>query len=56
MYTEIEAARYLIMKSACDKDEGKNYDRSSAMAKLYASKVARNKLLKRFKYMVVMAL
>lgn len=40
MYTEIEAARYLVMKSAWDKDQGNNYDRSSAMAKLYASKVA----------------
>ncbi len=40
MYTEIEAARYLVMKSACDKDNGNSYDRSSAMAKLYASKVA----------------
>ena len=40
MYTEIEAARHLVIKSAWDKDQGKNYDRSSAMAKLYASKVA----------------
>ena len=40
MYTEIEAARYLVMKSARDKDEQKSYDQSSAMAKLYASKVA----------------
>jgi alkylation response protein AidB-like acyl-CoA dehydrogenase len=40
MYTEIEAARMLVMKSAWDKDQGNNYDRSSAMAKLYASKVA----------------
>ncbi|GGD29037.1 acyl-CoA dehydrogenase [Hyunsoonleella pacifica] len=40
MYTEIEAARLLVMKAAADKDEGKNYDKSSAMAKLYASKVA----------------
>ncbi len=40
MYTEIEAARMLVMKSAWDKDHGNNYDRSSAMAKLYASKVA----------------
>ena len=40
MYTEIEAARLLVMKSAWDKDQGKNYDKSSAMAKLYASKVA----------------
>jgi alkylation response protein AidB-like acyl-CoA dehydrogenase len=40
MATEIEAARYLVMKAAWDKDEGNNYDMSSAMAKLYASKVA----------------
>ncbi|WP_445732572.1 acyl-CoA dehydrogenase [Mariniflexile sp.] len=40
MYTEIEAARYLVMKAAWDKDQGNNYDVSSAVAKLYASKVA----------------
>ncbi|CAM1373771.1 acyl-CoA dehydrogenase [Tenacibaculum xiamenense] len=40
MYTEITAARHLVMKSACDKDAGANYDQSGAMAKLYASKVA----------------
>ena len=40
MYTEIEAARMLVMKSAWDKDQGNNYDMSSAVAKLYASKVA----------------
>jgi len=40
MYTEIEAARMLVMKAAWEKDQGKNYDMSSAMAKLYASKVA----------------
>ncbi|SDR65568.1 Acyl-CoA dehydrogenase [Formosa sp. Hel1_31_208] len=40
MYTEIEAARMLVMKAAWDKDHGNNYDMSSAMAKLYASKVA----------------
>lgn len=40
MYTEIEAARLLVMKAAVDKDTGNNYDKSSAMAKLYASKVA----------------
>ena len=40
MYTEITAARHLVMKSAWDKDTGANYDQSSAMAKLYASKVA----------------
>ncbi len=40
MYTEIEAARLLVMKAAFEKDENKNYDMTSAMAKLYASKVA----------------
>jgi len=40
MYTEIAAARHLVMEAACDKDAGRNYDRSGAMAKLYASKVA----------------
>ena len=40
MFTEITAARHLVMKAAWDKDEGINYDMSSAMAKLYASKVA----------------
>ena len=40
MATEIEAARLLVMKAAWDKDQGNNYDFSSAMAKLYASKVA----------------
>ncbi|HBI39573.1 MAG TPA: acyl-CoA dehydrogenase [Tenacibaculum sp.] len=40
MYTEITAARHLVMKAAFDKDEGDNYDQSGAMAKLYASKVA----------------
>lgn len=40
MATEIEAARMLVMKAAWDKDQGNNYDFSSAMAKLYASKVA----------------
>lgn len=40
MYTEIQAARMLVMKAAWDKDQGNNYDMSGAMAKLYASKVA----------------
>ncbi len=40
MYTEIEAARHLVMKAAWDKDQGNNFDMSGAMAKLYASKVA----------------
>ena len=40
MYTDITAARHLVMKAAWDKDEGKDYDISGAMAKLYASRVA----------------
>lgn len=40
MYTEITAARHLVMEAACKKDNGDNYDMASAMAKLYASKVA----------------
>lgn len=40
MATDIEAAKLLVYKSAMDKDMGRNYDQSSAMAKLYASKVA----------------
>ena len=40
MYTEIEAARSLVMRAAWEKDQGINYDRSGAVAKLYASKVA----------------
>jgi alkylation response protein AidB-like acyl-CoA dehydrogenase len=40
MATDIEAAKMLVYKSAVDKDMGRNYDQSSAMAKLYASKVA----------------
>lgn len=40
MYVDIEAARHLVMKSAWDKDQGNNYDVSSAVAKLHASKTA----------------
>lgn len=40
MHTQIEAARYLVYKAAVDKDQGRDYDVSSAMAKLYASQVA----------------
>jgi len=40
MYTEISAARHLVMKAAWDKDQGNDYDVSSAVAKLYASQVA----------------
>jgi alkylation response protein AidB-like acyl-CoA dehydrogenase len=40
MHTNIAAARHLVMQSAWDKDQGRNYDMSGAMAKLYASKTA----------------
>ncbi len=40
MHTSIEAARLLVYKAACDKDQGNNYDMSSAIAKVYASQVA----------------
>ncbi|MEZ2415243.1 acyl-CoA dehydrogenase [Muriicola sp. E247] len=40
MHTQIEAARFLVYKAACDKDRRENYDLSGAMAKLYASQVA----------------
>ncbi len=40
MATQIEAARLLCYKAAKLKDEGKEYAMASAMAKLYASKVA----------------
>jgi alkylation response protein AidB-like acyl-CoA dehydrogenase len=40
MATDIEAARHMVMKAAWEKDQGINYDTSSAMAKLYASRIA----------------
>lgn len=40
MATEIEAARLLCLKAANQKDNGENFDKMSAMAKVYASKVA----------------
>ena len=40
MDVSIDAARHLVMKLAWDKDQGSNYDISSARAKLYASQVA----------------
>ncbi|ERM83421.1 acyl-CoA dehydrogenase [Rhodonellum psychrophilum GCM71 = DSM 17998] len=40
MATEIEAARLLVLKAAWLKDQGKEFSQASAMAKLYASKVA----------------
>ncbi len=40
MATQIQAARFLCLKAAWDKDTRKNYDQSGAMAKLYASRIA----------------
>ena len=40
MHTHIQAARHLVYKAACDKDNHENYDLSGAMAKVFASKVA----------------
>ena len=40
MATDIEAARHMVMKAAWEKDQGINYDTSSAMAKLFASRIA----------------
>ncbi|WP_209331019.1 acyl-CoA dehydrogenase [Lunatimonas salinarum] len=40
MATKIEAARLLVYKAACQKDQGGDYAHASAMAKLYASEIA----------------
>jgi len=40
MAVNIEAARHLCFKAAFDKDQGRSYDLSGAMAKLFASQVA----------------
>jgi len=40
MLTQITAAKMLIYKAACEKDEGKDIAHSGAMAKLYASETA----------------
>ena len=40
MATEIEAARLLCLKAAWLKDNGQNYDKLSAMAKVFASDIA----------------
>jgi alkylation response protein AidB-like acyl-CoA dehydrogenase len=40
MSTEIEAARLLVYQAAWLKDQGKNFTKSAAMAKLFASEAA----------------
>ncbi|HEY3182845.1 MAG TPA: acyl-CoA dehydrogenase family protein [Gaiellaceae bacterium] len=40
MATEIEAARYLVYKAAWEKDEGRDFGRTAAMAKLYSGELS----------------
>ena len=40
MATDIEISRLLCLKSAWEKDQGKNYDLSSSKAKLYCADAA----------------
>jgi alkylation response protein AidB-like acyl-CoA dehydrogenase len=40
MATEVDAARLMCLRAAWLKDNGQNFDKESAMAKLYASEVA----------------
>ena len=40
MATNIMAAKLLVLKAACERDEGKDISQSGAMAKLFASQVA----------------
>lgn len=42
MATQVETARLMVLKSAWEKDQGMNFDKSSAMAKLYASDIAQS--------------
>jgi alkylation response protein AidB-like acyl-CoA dehydrogenase len=39
-YTELEAARLLIMQAAYDKEQGKPFGTAASMAKLFASEKA----------------
>jgi short-chain 2-methylacyl-CoA dehydrogenase len=40
MATEIEAARYLVYKAAWEKDQGRDFGRTAAMAKLYTGELS----------------
>jgi alkylation response protein AidB-like acyl-CoA dehydrogenase len=40
MATEIDAARLLVFRAASLEDQGKQYSKEAAMAKLYASEIA----------------
>jgi butyryl-CoA dehydrogenase len=39
-YTRLEAARLLLLRAACLKDQGKQYAREASMAKVYATEAA----------------
>lgn len=41
-YTELEAARLLLMNAACLKEQGKPFSKEASMAKLFASEKANN--------------
>jgi alkylation response protein AidB-like acyl-CoA dehydrogenase len=40
MATEIEAARYLVYKAAWEKDQGRDFGRTAAMAKLFSGELS----------------
>ena len=40
MQTKVDAARYLVYRAACLKDDGENFSSAAAMAKLFASETA----------------
>jgi alkylation response protein AidB-like acyl-CoA dehydrogenase len=40
MATEIEAARYLVYKAAWEKDQGRDFSRTAAMAKLFSGELS----------------
>jgi alkylation response protein AidB-like acyl-CoA dehydrogenase len=39
-YTELEAARLLLMNAACKKEQGKSFAKEASMAKMYATESA----------------
>jgi len=39
-YTELEAARLLLMSASCRKDSGKTFAKEASMAKLFATEAA----------------
>jgi short-chain 2-methylacyl-CoA dehydrogenase len=41
MLCEIEHARLMVMKAAWEKDQGRSYEQSASLAKLYAGEISR---------------